>query len=209
MQDKTERHKTDLELLNLRLATAEAECEIIQQELLAIESSQTKINAKGLWNHTTVAAASVVAVASLLSSGVFHYAQSNVNESRQYDVSAMPALMDGQIVRSEYRSTNRKMSSRHTARAKKATSQQWGQSLVIPEPAKQKHHLVFDNQLSSQDQEHKQDYFHHHIPLRNQVLNYHRFLLYRLESIHHQELHYRHHTPHPNQLEQYRHCRTQ
>ena len=152
MQDKTERHKTDLELLNLRLATAEAECEIIQQELLAIESSQTKINSKGLWNHTTVAAASVVVVASLLSSGIFHYAQSNVNESRQYDVSAMPALMDRQIVRSKYQSTNRKMSSRHTARAKKATKQQWGPSLVIPEATEKKHYLVFDPAVKEQQE---------------------------------------------------------
>ncbi len=43
MQNKTEKIEADLKLLNLRLATAEAEFEKIQQELLAIEASQTKV----------------------------------------------------------------------------------------------------------------------------------------------------------------------
>jgi len=152
MQNKTERHETDLVLLNLRLATAEAECEKIQQELLALESSQTKTNAKGLWNSTTVAAASVLVVASLLSTGVFHYAQSNVKENGQYDVSAMRALLNGKIVRGKHLSTNGKKSSSRTARAKKATKRQWGPSLVMPEPADKKRLSVFDPTVKQQQE---------------------------------------------------------
>ncbi len=152
MQNKTERHETDLVLLNLRLATAEAECEKIQQELLALESSQTKTNAKGLWNSTTVAAASVLVVASLLSTGVFHYAQSNVKENGQYDVSAMRALLNGKIVRGKHLSTNGKKSSSRTARAKKATKRQWGPSLVMPEPADKKRLSVFDPIVKQQQE---------------------------------------------------------
>ena len=152
MQNKTERHETDFVLLNLRLATAEVECEKIQQELLALESSQTKTNAKGLWSRTTVAAASVLVVASLLSTGVFHYAQSNVKENSQYDVSAMRALLNGKIVRSEYQSTNGKKSSSRTARAKKATKRQWGPSLVMPEPADKKRLSVFDPIVKQQQE---------------------------------------------------------
>jgi peptidoglycan hydrolase-like protein with peptidoglycan-binding domain len=64
----------------------------------------------------------------------------------------MPALMDRQIVRSKYQSTNRKMSSRHTARAKKATKQQWGPSLVIPEATEKKHYLVFGPAVKEQQE---------------------------------------------------------
>ena len=72
MKNNIKRHEqekleTDLKLLNLRLATAEAEFEIIQQELLAIESSQTKPGSnkpgsKKPGRGITVATASVLAV---------------------------------------------------------------------------------------------------------------------------------------------------
>lgn len=154
MQNNIKRHEqekleTDLKLINLRLATAEAEYEIIQQELLAIESSQTKpgSNKPGSKNPRrgfTFATASVLAVITFSFVGVYHDALSNVKENSQYEVSAMRALLNGKIVRSEYQSTNGKKSSSRTARAKKATKRQWGPSLVMPEPADKKHLSVFN-----------------------------------------------------------------
>jgi len=152
MQNKTERHETNLKLLNLRFATAEAECEKIQQELLALESSQTRAASKDPWRGFTIATASVMTVITLSFVSVYHDALSNVKESGQYDVPAMRALVNGQIVRGEYQSTNGKKSSNHTARAKKATMRQWGPSLVMPEPADKKHHSVFDPIVKEQQE---------------------------------------------------------
>ena len=125
MQNNTRKHEqekleTDLKLLNLRLATAEAEFEKIQQELLAVESSQTTGASKKPRSGYTVATASVLAVISLSFVGVYHDALSNVKESSQYEESAMRELVNAPIVRSEFQSTNRKTSSRHSARAKKS-----------------------------------------------------------------------------------------
>ena len=152
MQNKTERHETDPELLNLRLATAEAECEKIQQELLALEASQTKTASKAPWHGFTVATASVMAVITLSFVIVYHDALSNVKENDQYDVSAMRDLVNGQIVRGEYQSTNGKKSSSRTARAKKATKQQWGPLLVMPEPDKRKHYYGYDPLVKTQQE---------------------------------------------------------
>ena len=150
-RQKLERHETDLELINLRFATAEAECEKIQQELLAIESSRTKAASKAPWHGYTVATASVMAVITLSFVSVYHDALSNVKENGQYDVSEMRALVNEQIVRGEYQSKNDKKSSR-TARAKKATKRQWGPSLVMPEPADKKRHSVFDPIVKQQQE---------------------------------------------------------
>ena len=149
-----EKLEADLKLLNLRLATAEVEYEKIQQELLTIESSQTKPGSNKLGSNNpgrgiTVATASVLAVITLSFVTVYHDALSNVKENSQYEVSAMRELLNGLVVRSEYQSTNGKLSSSRTARAKttrakKATMQQWGPSLLIPEAADKKHHSVFD-----------------------------------------------------------------
>ena len=149
MQTNTKKHEqekleTDLKLLNLRLATAEAEFEKIQQELLAIESSQTTAASKKPRSGYTVATASVLAVISLSFVGVYHDALSNVKESSQYEESAMRELVNAPIVRNEHQSTNRKTSSRYSARAKKATKQQWGPSLLMPAAADKKQPSVFD-----------------------------------------------------------------
>ena len=154
MQNNTNRHErekldTDLKLLNLRLATAEAEFEKIQQELLAVESSQTKPSSKkpGSQNPKsgfTVATASVLAVIALSFVGVYHDALSNVKENSPYQESAMRELVDGSVVRSEYQASNRKLTSSRTVRAKKATKRQWGPSLLMPETAEKKYHSVFD-----------------------------------------------------------------
>ncbi len=144
-----EKLESDLKLINLRLATAEAEFEIIQQELLAIESSQTKPDSnkpgsKNPGRGYTFATASVLAVITLSFVGVYHDALSNVKENSGYNESAMRELLNGPIVRSEYQSTNRKRSSSRTARVKKATKMQWGPSLLIPETADKNQHSVFD-----------------------------------------------------------------
>ena len=154
MQNNIKRHEqekleTDLKLINLRLATAEAEFEIIQQELLAIESPQTKpgSNKPGSKNPGrgyTVATASVLAVITFSFVGVYHDALSNVKENSQYEVSAMRDLLNAPVVRSEYQSTNGKRSSSRTARAKKATKHQWGPSLLISETADSNSSPAFD-----------------------------------------------------------------
>jgi len=149
MQNKTDKIEADLKLLNLRLATAEVEYEKIQQELLAIESSQTKVSSKNPGSKkpgrdVTVATASVLAVISLSFVTVYHDALSNVKENSQYEESAMRELQNGPVVHSEYQPTNGNRSSSRTARAKKATTQQWGPSLLMPETADKTHPSVFD-----------------------------------------------------------------
>jgi len=150
---KQEQLEADLKLLNLRLATAEAEYEIIQQELLVNESSQTKVSSNKTGpkpgRSITVATASVLAALTLSIVSVYHDALSNVKENSQYEVSAMNELLKGLIVRGEYQSTNGKLTSNRAARtkttqAKKATKQQWGPSLLMPEAANKKYHPVFD-----------------------------------------------------------------
>jgi len=145
---KQEQLEADLKLLNLRLATAEAEYEIIQQELLVNESSQTKVSSNKTGpkpgRSITVATASVLAALTLSIVSVYHDALSNVIENSQYEVSAMNELLNGPIIRSEYQSTNGKLKTSRTARAKKATNQQWGPSLLMPEASEKKHHPVFD-----------------------------------------------------------------
>ncbi len=150
-RQKPERHETDLKLQSLRFATAEAECEKIQQELLTLESSRTKAASKAPWHGFTIATASVMAVITLSFVTVYHDALSNVKENGQYDVSEMRSLVNEQIVRGEYQSINGKKSS-HTARAKKATKRQWGPSLVMPEPADKKRHSVFDPIVKEQQE---------------------------------------------------------
>jgi peptidoglycan hydrolase-like protein with peptidoglycan-binding domain len=154
MQNNKQRHEqekleTDLRLLNLRLATAEAEYEKIHQELLAIESSQTtpgsnKPGSKDSGRGVTVATASVLAVITLSFTFVYHDALSNVKVNSPYEASAMRELVNEPSVRSEHQSKNRKLSSSRSARAKKATQQQWGPSLLLPEVAEKKYHVVFD-----------------------------------------------------------------
>ena len=159
MQDKIEIHKVELELLNLRLAEAEAERDNIQKELRALKSSLTKATSTGLWNRTTVAAVSVLAFASLLSTSVFHDAQSNVKENNQPEVSAISALETVQIVSGEHQSASSKKppprsSKKKTrfARTKTASQRQWGPLLVMPEPGAKKRYSVFDPIVKQQQE---------------------------------------------------------
>jgi len=151
---KQEKLEADLKLLNLRLATAEVEYEKIQQELLAVEPSQTKPNfnnpgSKKPGRRVTVATASLLTVISLSFVTVYHDALSNVKVNSLNEESAMRGLLSGPIVRSEYQSTKDKRSSKRSARAittraKNATKHQWGPSLLIPDATDKKHHSVFE-----------------------------------------------------------------
>ena len=159
MLDKIEINKLELELLNLRLAEAETERDNIQKELGALKSSLTKTRSTGQWRHATVAAVSIMAVASLLSASVFHNAQSNVKQNNQLDESAMSALESGQIVRGNHPSTSsNKPPSRpvkkktRLAMAIEATQRQWGPLLVMPDPEAKKRYYAFDPLVKEQQE---------------------------------------------------------
>ncbi len=164
MQNNLNRHEqekleTDLKLLNLRLATAEAEYEKIQQDLLAIESAQShsvlsqgaskspaynNAASKKPGHGVTVATATVLSIITLSFVGVYHDALSNVKENGQFEESAMRELVNAPIIRNEYQKANGRVSSSRAYRAKKATKLQWGPSLLVPEAADIKQHAIYD-----------------------------------------------------------------
>ena len=155
MQKKIEIDKVFYERLNQRLAETQAERDRIQKELQAL----TKATSSGLWSRATVAAVSILGVASLLYTGSFHDAQSNVKENDQRDASAMSALESGQIVRGEHltASTNNPPSKSvkqktRLARAIEATQQQWGPLLLMPEPEAKKRYYTFDPLVKQQQE---------------------------------------------------------
>ena len=159
MQKKIEINKAELELLNLRLTEAEAECDNIKKELQTLKSSQTKTSSTGLWRRATVAAVSVLAFASLLSTSVFHDAQSNVKDNDQPEVSAISVLEAGQVVRGKHHSaSNKKPPPRsgkektRLARAIEATQRQWGPLLVMPDPEAKKRYYAFDPLVKEQQE---------------------------------------------------------
>jgi peptidoglycan hydrolase-like protein with peptidoglycan-binding domain len=159
MLDKIEINKLELELLNLRIAETEAERDSIQKELQALKSSLTKASSTGLWSRATIAAVSVLAVAALLSTGVFHDAQSNVKDNEQPEVSATNALETVQIVSAEHQSASSKKPPPRSgkekpfyARAKAASQRQWGPSLVMSEPAAKKSYFGFDPLVKEQQE---------------------------------------------------------
>jgi peptidoglycan hydrolase-like protein with peptidoglycan-binding domain len=179
MQNNMNRHEqekleAELELLNLRLATAEAECEKIQQELCANELLQNQgpqdqsAHSNSSLSHISqiqssktsgrgfhLATASVFAVITLSVFSVYHDALSKVTDNSQYEVSAMRDLVNGAIERSNYQPSDGKLSSSRTATAKtfrtrKATRQQWGPSLLLPETIDKKHASAFDPVVKEQ-----------------------------------------------------------
>ena len=159
MQNKIEINKVELELLNLRLTEAEAERDNIQKELQALKSSQTKTRSIGRCRHTTVAALSIMAAASLLSASVVHNAQSNVKQNNQLEESAMSTQAIGQILRGNHPSvSSNKPPSRpvkektRLARAIEATQRQWGPLLVMPNPEEKKRYYGFDPLVKQQQE---------------------------------------------------------
>ncbi len=153
MQDKIEKNKSTLELLNLRLAELETERDRIRKEVQALSSSQIKSSATGLWGRATVAAASILAVSSLLYISVFHDAQSSVKNNEPPENSVISALETVQIVRDKnLAASDNKPLSRFGifARSKAASQRQWGPSLVMPEPVANKRYYGFDPLVKQQ-----------------------------------------------------------
>ena len=157
MQDIIENQKLKLGQLYQRLADIEAERESIQDQVKALESSLIKPNPASLWSRATVTAVIVLAVATLLLSGVFHNAQSNVKKNDQPGVSRISALETVQIVRGEHPSTRDRVPAPGSDkkislfnRVKVASQQQWGPLLVMPEPVTQKRYYGFDPLVKEQ-----------------------------------------------------------
>ncbi len=159
MQDTIETQKTKLELLNRRLAELEAERDRIHDEVQILKASLTKDSPTRLWSRATVAVASVLAIASLLTTSVFHDAQSSVKNDSQPEAFAMNALETGQILRGEQHSVSdqkppspgRQIKTRY--RTKKAPTQlQWGPSLVMSEPETTKRYYGFDPRVKEQQE---------------------------------------------------------
>ena len=158
MKDKIKIHKAEFDALNLRLAEAEAERDRIQKQLQALKSSPTKASSTVLWGRATVAAVSVLAVSSLLSTSVFHDAQSNVKQNEQAEASAISALDNGQIMRVEQQPAGGKKPPKLRkektlfSRKKVASQRQWGPLLVIPEPVTSKAYYGFDPIVKQQQE---------------------------------------------------------
>jgi soluble lytic murein transglycosylase-like protein len=152
MQDINELNKVELELLNLRLAETEAERDRFQKEVQALKSSLTKATSRGPWSRATAATASILAVASLLYTGAFHDAQSNVKQNNQPEVSTTSALHTAQIVRNKQSPPQSGKQKTLFARAKAASQRQWGPLLVMPEPAANKPYLAYDPVVKAQQE---------------------------------------------------------
>jgi len=160
MQNKIEIDKMELELLNLRLAETEAERDRMQKEVLALKSSLTKATSTGLWSSTTVAAVSILAIASLLYTGIFHDAQSNVKENDQPEVSATTSALESvPIVSGKHQTAGGNKPPPRSdeeetffARAKVASQRQWGPSLVIPVAEAKKLYFNFDPLVKAQQE---------------------------------------------------------
>ena len=159
MQDIIEIQKVKLERLNLRLAEIKAERDSIQKELQALRSSLTKATPTLVWSRATIAAVSVLAVVSLLTSGVYHDAQSNVKENNQPDMPAISALHTAQIVRPEHQTSSGKKTLARSgkkkslyARTKAASQRQWGPLLLMPEPETNKRYFGYDPLVKEQQE---------------------------------------------------------
>jgi len=159
MQDKIELIKMEFELLNLRLAETEAERDRFQKEVQALRSSLSKATSTGLWSRANVAAASVLAVAALLSPGLFHDAQSHVKDNDPIEVSAISALETGQAGRGKHQTASGNKPPARSgkekilfSRAKTASQQQWGPSLVMPGSEAGKRYYGFDPLVKEQQE---------------------------------------------------------
>jgi hypothetical protein len=159
MQENIELAKVELDLLNLRLAETEAERDRFQKEVQALKSSLSKATSTGLWSRANIAAVCILAVASLLSPGVFHDAQSHVNENDPLQVSAISAMETGRIVRGKHQIANDSKTSSRSGkekalftRSKTASQRQWGPSLVMPDPGAGKRYYGFDPRVKEQQE---------------------------------------------------------
>lgn len=159
MQDINEIQKIRFEQLTLRLAEVEAERERIHVQVQALGLSLTKHTFTDPWRRATIAAIGVLAVASLLATDAFHYAQSSVNKNDPRAVAAMSSLDTGNVVRGELPSpsgiTPSALYSKEQttiSRTDTLSQRQWGPLLMIPEPAVIKHYYGFDPLVKKQQE---------------------------------------------------------
>jgi hypothetical protein len=155
MEEKIDIRKTKLEQLNLRLADIEAERNCIEKELQALGASLTKGASTGLCSRATLAVVTVLAVVSLLATGLFHDARSSVKPEND-GVAAVSTTGTEEIVRAERRSASGKIKAPASGKAKarsyrkKATQRQWGPLLVMSEPQTAKRYYGYDPVVKAQ-----------------------------------------------------------
>ena len=157
MKDTIDTNKLKLQRLNRRLAEIDAERDSIRQELKAVKSSLTREANSDLLSFATVFAVCMVAVLTHLSTGVFHDAHSNVKKYLEPGTLAMSVLQARQGVRDEQPSPGSEKPSPESgkkktmlATTKAATQQQWGPSLVLPEPEANNSYARFDPLVKAQ-----------------------------------------------------------
>ncbi|HHJ16928.1 MAG TPA: hypothetical protein ENJ80_09545 [Gammaproteobacteria bacterium] len=102
-------------------------------------------------SRATAAAVSILALGTLLSITAFHDAQSNVNDERQAEITALNAQDDVPAVNSDAKSANAKTlsaqkgrSKTRSARNKDTNQRQWGPALLMTDPGTAKPRVVFD-----------------------------------------------------------------
>lgn len=110
-------------------------------------------------NRATAAAASVIAVATLLATVAFHEAQSNVKKKGQPDTAAVSALESVQVVNGERKSADDKKPAPQSGKGKTrfvkgkaSTQRQWGPALFMTDANAVKPHVVFDPMVKEQQE---------------------------------------------------------
>jgi hypothetical protein len=148
----------EVEHLKSSLAMATSHLEDIRnkEDASAAHTSPHTCRSTGQWFRTTAAAVSVFSVAFLITTVIFHDAQSNVKKD---EASAVNALETVQLVSGERQSAGGKKPPPRSgkgktrfARVKAATQRQWGPSLLMSKPDAVKSHSVFDPLVKEQQE---------------------------------------------------------
>ena len=151
----------EVENLKSSLAKATSRLEDIRnkEDASAAHTSPHPYRSTGQWCRTTAAAVSVFAVSFLITTVIFHDAQSNVKNNDQPEASAVNALETAQLVSGEHQSASDKKPPPRSgkgktrfARVKAATERQWGPSLLMPKPDAAKPHSAFDPLVKEQQE---------------------------------------------------------
>jgi len=151
----------EVEHLKSSLAKATSRLEDIRnkEDASAAHTSPHTCRSTGQWFRTTAAAVSVFSVAFLITTVIFHDAQSNVKKNGQPEAPAVNALETAQLVSGERQSASGKKPPPRSgkgktrfARVKAATQRQWGPSLLMSKPDAVKPHSVFDPLVKEQQE---------------------------------------------------------
>jgi len=151
----------EVEHLKSSLAKATSRLEDIRnkENASAAHTSPHTCRSTGQWFRTTAAAVSVFSVAFLITTVIFHDAQSNVKKNGQPEAAAVNALETAQLVSGERQSASGKKPPPRSgkgktrfARVKAATQRQWGPSLLMSKPDAVKPHSVFDPLVKEQQE---------------------------------------------------------